>query len=205
MCRVCEQSDNKGRDVISFSAILSKSIHTNQRPKEKADQSVRPLGGSNFRQAIIVPRYAGERRGTLEELLCSSVMRWKPIYSFIQIPFTSICRTGARKGICLDHIIVKTAPLSNKICLQIPTDQTITLTWRVKMSWQKLFGVGTSCLGLGGKDYLLLTVRFPLVESMQYFMWGKVSRNQGWAQGHFSPSMFYQIRENDSLFEKVYK
>ena len=72
---VCEQSDKKGRDVISFSAILSKSIHTNQRPKEKADQSACTLGNSNFRQAIIVPGYTGERRGALEELLCSTVRR----------------------------------------------------------------------------------------------------------------------------------
>ena len=72
-----EQSDNKGRSVISsfIFAILRKSIHTNQTPKEKADQSVRTLDGSNFHLARIVPRYAGERRRTLEELLCSSVRR----------------------------------------------------------------------------------------------------------------------------------
>ena len=57
-------SDNKGRGVISnfFFANLRKSIHTKQTPREKADQSVRTLGGSNFHQARIVPRYAGERR-----------------------------------------------------------------------------------------------------------------------------------------------
>ena len=118
----------------------------------------------------------------------------KPKVALVALPTTSICRTGARKGICQDHIIVKTAPLSNKISSQIPTHRTITLT-----RWRKCHG--RNCLAWdifptpGGKRLPLAYGKISTRWTDVLFMWGMVCRNAGKAQGNFSPSMSTSVTE----------